>query len=84
MTDEYEFVETHGVRRRGEAPGQEHGPRWRPEDIQTWDRHLGTFIGDLTHHLFARGAPRAAFTDHVRGLLADVDRKNSRQPAGYH
>ncbi|MFF3669898.1 hypothetical protein ACFYXI_30360 [Microtetraspora malaysiensis] len=44
-----------------------------------WDAELTTLTTRSAAPLFARPEPRASFTDLVRGLLADVPRKNSWQ-----
>lgn len=57
------------------------------EDIHTWEQRLNALTTDFAHPLFTRSEPRATFTDYARGLLADVDRKNSWQlaeHAGHH
>lgn len=50
------------------------------EDVSGWGTDLEVLTGGLGW-LFARPGPREAFTDMVRGLLADVPRKNSWQLA---
>jgi len=44
-----------------------------------WEADLRLLTERVTDSLFARPEPRATFTDLVRGLLADVPRKNSWQ-----
>jgi len=52
------------------------------QTIADWDFELRVLTGGLGW-LFARPEPRATFDDLIRGLLADVKRKNSWQIAEY-
>ena len=52
------------------------------QTIADWDYELRLLTGGLGW-LFARPEPRATFDDLIRGLLADVKRKNSWQIAEY-
>ncbi|WP_433412693.1 IS701 family transposase [Microtetraspora malaysiensis] len=47
--------------------------------VMSWDAELTALTTRIAAPLFARPEPRASFTDLVRGLLADVPRKNSWQ-----
>lgn len=52
------------------------------DQIEGWDRELRA-LTDRLGGLFTRPEPRRTFADLVRGLLADVPRKNSWQLAEY-
>jgi SRSO17 transposase len=47
--------------------------------VMSWDAELTALTTRIVGPLFARPEPRASFADLVRGLLADVPRKNSWQ-----
>ncbi len=47
--------------------------------VMAWDTELTALTERIGRSLFVRPEPRASFTDLVRGLLADVPRKNSWQ-----
>jgi hypothetical protein len=49
-----------------------------------WEAELRLLIERVAGSLFTRPEPRATFADLVRGLLADVPRKNSWQLAVRH
>lgn len=53
------------------------------DQIIGWDHELRVVAERLAAPLFARPEPRATFVDLVRGLLADVPRKNSWQLADH-
>lgn len=53
------------------------------ELIRGWDSDLVALTEEIACRLFGRREPRATFTDLVRGLLADVPRKNSWQLADH-
>ena len=48
-------------------------------DLVGWDAELEVLTSQVAGPLFTRPEPRSAFTDLIRGLLADVGRKNSWQ-----
>ena len=48
-------------------------------DLVGWDAELEALTSQVAGPLFTRPEPRSAFTDLIRGLLADVGRKNSWQ-----
>ncbi|MEU8252441.1 IS701 family transposase, partial [Nonomuraea sp. NPDC048916] len=49
----------------------------------SWDAELATVTSRIADRLFKRPEPKATFADLVRGLLADVPRKNSWQLADH-
>ncbi|MEU0481187.1 transposase [Streptosporangium sp. NPDC006013] len=49
----------------------------------SWDAELAALTARIADPLFKRPEPKATFADLVRGLLADVPRKNSWQPADH-
>ena len=51
------------------------------DDLVGWEADLGLLTEQVAGSLFTRPEPRATFADLVRGLLADVPRKNSWQLA---
>jgi SRSO17 transposase len=51
------------------------------DQIAGWDEDLRLLTERVAGSLFTRPEPRATFADLVRGLLADVPRKNSWQLA---
>jgi SRSO17 transposase len=51
------------------------------DQLAGWEADLRLLTGRVADSLFTRPEPRATFTDLVRGLLADVPRKNSWQLA---
>ena len=51
------------------------------DQIMGWDQDLGVLTERVAGPLFTRPEPRVTFADLVRGLLADVTRKNSWQLA---
>lgn len=53
------------------------------DQIMGWDQDLRVLTERVAGPLFTRPEPRATFADLVRGLLADVARKNSWQLADH-
>ncbi len=53
------------------------------DQIMGWDQDLRVLTERVAGPLFTRPEPRATFADLVRGLLADVTRKNSWQLADH-
>jgi len=53
------------------------------DQIMGWDRDLRAVTERIAGPLFSRPEPRATFADLVRGLLAEVPRKNSWQLADH-
>jgi hypothetical protein len=51
--------------------------------VVSWDAELSALPERIAGPLFTRSEPRATFADLVRGLLADVPRKNSWQLADH-
>ncbi|MFG1970012.1 IS701 family transposase [Nonomuraea fuscirosea] len=51
--------------------------------VVSWDAELSALTERIAGPLFTRPEPRATFADLVRGLLADVPRKNSWQLADH-
>ncbi|WP_220448456.1 IS701 family transposase [Nonomuraea diastatica] len=51
--------------------------------VVSWDADLAALIERIAGPLFTRPEPRATFADLVRGLMADVPRKNSWQLADH-
>ena len=47
------------------------------DQLVGWEADLRLLTERVSESLFTRPEPRATFTDLVRGLLADVPRKNS-------
>jgi SRSO17 transposase len=47
--------------------------------VMSWNAELTALTTRIVGPLFARPEPRASFADLVRGVLADVPRKNSWQ-----
>jgi len=45
--------------------------------VVSWDAELAALTSRIADRLFKRPEPKATFADLVRGLLADVPRKNS-------
>jgi SRSO17 transposase len=57
------------------------------DHVVSWDAELAALTTRIADSLFKRPEPKATFADLVRGLLADVPRKNSWQLAdhlGHH
>ena len=54
------------------------------DDLVGWETELRLLTERVAGSLFTRPEPRATFADLVRGLLADVPRKNSWQLAVRH
>ena len=54
------------------------------DQLVGWEAELRLLTGRVADSLFTRPEPRATFADLVRGLLADVPRKNSWQLAVRH
>ena len=53
------------------------------DQIMGWDQDLRAVTERIAGPLFTRPEPRVSFGDLVRGLLADVARKNSWQVADH-
>jgi hypothetical protein len=53
------------------------------DQIMGWDQDLRALTERIAGPLFTRPEPRGSFGDLVRGLLADVPRKNSWQLADH-
>lgn len=51
--------------------------------VVSWDTDLAALVERIAGPLFTRPEPRATFADLVRGLMADVPRKNSWQLADH-
>ncbi|WP_443078752.1 IS701 family transposase [Streptosporangium sp. NBC_01495] len=49
------------------------------DHVVSWDAELSALTARIADPLFKRPEPKAVFSDLVRGLLADVPRKNSWQ-----
>ena len=54
------------------------------DQLVGWEADLRLLTERVAGSLFTRPEPRATFADLVRGLLADVPRKNSWQLAVRH
>jgi len=61
----------------------EAGPGLTYDRLVEWDAALSDLTAGIAGPLFNRPEPRETFADFVRGLLADVSRKNSWQLADH-